>query len=248
MSQPSAVVRCPNCQRTNGAPSGGGRFTCMFCGAAIELPPPEAPASARAGPPPVEPFAAGGGDRLANAGPPPWTDDQPDSGGILAWERVYPWRETRGNLFGSLSSVLLGAGMLFYAIYSVRGMFAGANSALEWLLLLMVGVAFAVMIFSGLAGLFNTSRLRLSGGWLQVHTAPLPWPRTRSLPVSEIRSLEITTHVVKSRNYFRLSVRQANGKRLTLLDQFNRPDLLEQAVVELRQALGLVESDARGKQ
>lgn len=45
--------------------------------------------------------------------------------------------------------------------------------------------------YTALAGVMNTTTLRIANGWLSVHHAPLPWLRTWKLPSDRIRQYHI---------------------------------------------------------
>jgi hypothetical protein len=184
--------------------------------------------------------------------PPGWTPSGEGTAIVPIWERSYTWhgdsRRTAGpSLFIGL--VILAAGAFIEAI------FLHAGPVPDKTMLFLIGLIWLCTGFAlfsnGMFILFNSTTLRLSKGWLQIHTGPLPWPRTRSLPARQIRSLEIGhkqgTHLLNTGggditthyNYYRLSAHLASGGTEVLLDKFTDPGPLKRAAAELRRVLYL---------
>ncbi len=204
----SGVAICPKCGRTNGAPSSGNAFNCMFCGAQISQ--------------------AGGATHLAPvpAGAPAARPILP----IAGLERVYPWRKTRGSVFSYGLQTATALLCLVIGIY-----FWGDN----WFQTLLYMAIFAGLFYFGLTGLFNATTVRLQGDRLEIHTSPLPWPRHKSLPVSEIRVLQVRKTRVKYGWHYHLTVEMATGRKIDLLSDFTRSAPLEELAGELNTYLGI---------
>jgi len=106
-------------------------------------------------------------------------------------ELVIEWRWFRArNLF----VLLCGAPLIaFFVFWYSRPFPPGA-----WLFYVVPVVPLAIAawgMYTALAGLVNTTTLRIANGWLSVHHAPLPWPRTWKLPSDRIRRFHIRSRI-----------------------------------------------------
>jgi hypothetical protein len=156
-----------------------------------------------------------------------------------AWERSYLWRATRSNSYVFLLSGLLGIAVMLFVITDVIDVDTMPSAPLLIAAALVLAGLFATLVIVGLGDVFNTTRLRLADGRLQVQVGPLPWPSTLNLPAGEITALDVRELVQKKYQTYRLTVGMANGRQIMLLDQFKSRQVLEQAAAELRQALEL---------
>jgi hypothetical protein len=171
---------------------------------------------------------------------PRWISVENGGAESATWEHTVIWRDTRVNVVGwFLYPLLILSGILYAIILYVRmnGLLAAPTLAVAVSVVILL--AFVALIFAGMAALLNTSILCQRSGWLQVHTAPLALRRTRSQPVSEVRSLKIGEWSLWKWRYYYLDAQLTNGKRFKVLSGFYSREALEKVAVELRHNLHL---------
>jgi hypothetical protein len=103
----------------------------------------------------------------------------------------------------------------------------------------------AVLIDHGLVALLNSTTLSVNDGWLNVRTGPLPRPVAYRIPAARIFSLKLyktppvysPLHNEKTVEY-RLIIWLVDGWGIALLDHFEDPYPLAEALDLLCQGLG----------
>jgi len=149
---------------------------------------------------------------------------------VAGLERAYPWRKTRGSIINFGFQMVLGLGALVVGIYFIR------EGGFQTLLYLAI---FAGLFYYGLTGLFNTTTVRLEGDQLVVYTGPFLWPNKKSLPVSEIRALQVRKTKSRYTYIYHLTAQMANNRKIDLLSSFTSSAPLDELAGELKNYLGV---------
>jgi hypothetical protein len=180
--------------------------------------------------------------------PPEWSDVS-----SLVWERSYRWLDTHGRLHNAIAGLVIGLAWIVISITCCLKQVSllDNNPAQIFILVcVMLPVTLGGVLMLALGGLpmfLNTSTIRLEDGWLQIHTAPLPWPRTRSILAAGIHMLWVSEEAgeasepqwgAESWTYYRLTARLSSEDEV-LLDNFKDSGPLERAAAELSKVLGL---------
>ena len=214
-----SIAKCPSCGRTNGVPTGGGSFDCMFCGARIDMArqPVEQPVE-RDTSVTAPTYFQTRDEALPLPGASYTTRSEssydPGSGELVSYRWYNPrvWLELVGMiLYTGFIVVIFGASFL------------RDFSSSSWIYILIIASLLfngVVSVYRALATLMNTTKVRIQGDTLVAQHRPLPWAGARQT-VDDIERFSIESRMTGSRRSrterLDLVAVLKNGRKVTLV-------------------------------
>ncbi len=225
----SSVITCPQCGRVNGMPSNRETFECMFCGAPIQATSSQGyPTAAKPDRPPDETRMEDAFPRIAGLDP-----AMSQSAPIL--ERAYPMSKTHGTRLGFSLGLVFSLAVLVYSGYRIS---KEPPEPLAWIILSVFFLIFVMGVFYSIAGLLNTTTVRLMADRLEINTGPFPVRRVKTIPLDQIRAFHVREHRHKATTYS-LEAELVNGRKTSLMKEFSRAAPLYELAAELTSRLGI---------